>query len=150
MEQQEHKEIAGTNGNDGATGPQGPTGLTGATGPLVSGSQNQTLRNNGVSWEASSLITNNSQSIGVGTSSPNASSILEIQSTSKGILLPTMTQVQRNSITNPATGLLIFQTDGTFGFYFFNGTSWVSISSSTSSSNSNNTNNTLIYTSDGF
>jgi len=136
------------NGTPGPAGPQGPIGLTGATGPLVSGSQNQTLRNNGVSWEASSLITNTSQSVGIGTSSPNSSAILDVQSTNKGVLFPSLTQAQRNAIVNPANGLLIFQTDATLGFYFYNGSSWVSISNS--GTTSTNSNNTLIYTSDGF
>ena len=140
----------GLTGPAGATGPQGPIGLTGAVGPLVSGSQNQTLRNNGVSWEASSLITNTSQSVGIGTSTPNSSAILDVQSTNKGVLFPSLTQAQRNAIVNPAIGLLIFQTDATLGFYFYNGSSWVSISNSGTPNNSTNSNNTLIYTSDGF
>jgi hypothetical protein len=62
-----------------------------------------------------------------------------------------MNQTQRNSISLPATGLLIFQTDNTPGFYFFNGTSWVSIAGSSSSGSTSGSNpNTLIYTSDGF
>ena len=149
--------LVGPAGATGATGPQGPIGLTGpagatgATGPLVSGTTNQTLRNNGSTWESSSMLTNTSQSIGINTISPNASAILDIQSTNKGILLPTMTQAQRNSISNPAIGLLIFQTDGTLGFYFYNGSSWVLVGgSSNNSSSSGSSSNTLIYTTDGF
>jgi hypothetical protein len=109
------------------------------------------LRNNGSSWEASSLIYNDSQKVGINTSIPNASAILDIQSTNKGVLLPAMTLAQRNSIINPAMGLLVFQTDSTIGFYYFNGTNWVSISNSTSSSGASGSNsNTLIYTTDGF
>ena len=66
---------AGTNGADGAdgaTGPTGPTGATGATGPLVSGTESQTLRHNGTDWEASSLIFNTGDSVGIGTTSPSA------------------------------------------------------------------------------
>jgi hypothetical protein len=37
-----------------------------------------------------------------------------------------MTQAQRNAIGSPATGLMIFQTDGNIGFYFYDGSSWES------------------------
>ena len=47
---------------------------------------------------------------GVGTISPDASAQLEINSTTKGLLPPRMTQAQRNAITSPAAGLVIFNT----------------------------------------
>ena len=56
--------------------------------------------------------------IGIGTNNPDASAKLEINSTTKGFLAPRMTESQRNSITSPATGLLIFQTDNVLGFYY--------------------------------
>lgn len=50
--------------------------------------------------------------VGIGTTSPNASSILNLESTSMGFLPPRMTQAQRNSnILQPATGLVIYCTD---------------------------------------
>jgi hypothetical protein len=42
-----------------------------------------------------------------------------------------MTQAQRNMIATPATGLMIYQTDGTSGFYFYNGTAWTSLNGAT-------------------
>lgn len=48
--------------------------------------------------------------VGIGTSTPNANSALEIVSTSQGMLLPRMTTAQRNAIVSPATGLTIFNT----------------------------------------
>ncbi len=48
---------------------------------------------------------------GVGTSNPNKSSILELKSTKKGFLIPRLTKVQRDNITNPAEGLLIYCKD---------------------------------------
>lgn len=66
---------------------------------------------------------------GIGTTSPNASSLLEISSTSKGILIPRMTLAQRNAIASPATGLLIYQTNNTAGFYYYTGTAWTAVSS---------------------
>src|SRR5712671_3084574 len=48
------------------------------------------------------------QSVGIGTSSPNTSSQLEISSSSKGLLIPRMTTSAINAISNPAKGLLIY------------------------------------------
>ena len=58
-------------------------------------------------------------------SSPVASAMLDIQSTTKGLLAPRMTSAQRLIIASPATGLLVYQTDGSAGFYFYNGASWL-------------------------
>lgn len=68
-----------------------------------------------------------SGSAGIGTTSPNASSLLEMSSTSKGFLAPRMTFAQRNAIASPATGLLIYQTNNTPGFYVFNGIAWTAL-----------------------
>lgn len=59
---------------------------------------------------------------GIGTSTPNASAKLEIAATDKGLLIPRLTLTQRGSITSPANGLLIYQTDGVVGFYVNTGT----------------------------
>lgn len=59
---------------------------------------------------------------GIGTTSPNASAKLEIAATDKGLLIPRMTIAQRGSISLPANGLLIYQTDGVVGFYVNTGT----------------------------
>ena len=60
-------------------------------------------------------------------SSADASAILDIKSTTKGMLAPRMTASQKTSISSPATGLLIYQTNGTSGFYYYNGSSWTFI-----------------------
>jgi len=62
--------------------------------------------------------------VGIGTTTPDASSILEIESTTQGMLTPRMTETQRDAIATPATGLLIYQTNSTPGFYYYNGTVW--------------------------
>jgi trimeric autotransporter adhesin len=54
---------------------------------------------------------------------PDASAILDVKSTAKGLLVPRMTASQKGSIVSPATGLLIYQLDGTAGFYYNAGTS---------------------------
>jgi hypothetical protein len=46
--------------------------------------------------------------VGIGTTTPDSSSILDVQSTNQGVLVPRLTTVQRNGISNPANGLLIF------------------------------------------
>ena len=148
--------VAGVAGPAGPQGPQGIQGLTGPTGPagaaatLPTGSASQTLRNDGTTWVANSTLNNTGTAIGIGTASPNASALVEIQSTTQGLLLPTMTLAQKTAITSPATGLLIFQTDGTAGFYYYSGTAWVPIAGAGGTGTSSPTANTLIYTTDGF
>ncbi len=56
--------------------------------------------------------------------SAHASAALDVASTEKGILIPRMTETERDDIITPATGLMIFQTDGTSGFYYYDGTEW--------------------------
>jgi len=63
--------------------------------------------------------------VGIGTTSPDGSAALEISNSSKGVLVSRMTQAQRIAIVSPATSLLVFQTDGTSGFYYYNGSAWV-------------------------
>ena len=65
--------------------------------------------------------------VGINTNTPDASSALEIASTTGGILIPRLTETQRDAIVTPATGLMIYQTDQTTGFYFFNGIAWTRI-----------------------
>ncbi len=55
--------------------------------------------------------------------SPDQSAVFDIQSTSKGVLIPRMTENNRIEITMPASGLLIYQVDEEVGFYFNSGTS---------------------------
>lgn len=69
---------------------------------------------------------------------PHPSAMLEVTSTAKGLLTPRMTSAQRAAIGSPATGLLVYQTDETMGFYYFDGTNWTSISSSSKKVSINN------------
>lgn len=61
--------------------------------------------------------------VGIGTSSPDPAAILDIVSSTKGILIPRMTTTQRNAIPSPATGLLVYDTL-LKGFYGYDGTNW--------------------------
>lgn len=62
----------------------------------------------------------------------HSSAVLDVQSTTQGMLVPRMTGSQRITISNAAVGLLVYQTDSyqttTPGFYFYNGTAWTSLS----------------------
>ena len=58
-----------------------------------------------------------------------ASAVLDVKSISKGFLIPRLTQAQRTAITSPAQGLLVFQTDGTSGFYYYTGSAWAMLAS---------------------
>jgi hypothetical protein len=73
---------------------------------------------------------NSFSQVGIGTVTPHESSVLDIASTTAGLLAPRMTAAQKTAIATPATGLLIYQTDGTAGFYYYNGTAWTPFGSS--------------------
>ncbi len=66
-------------------------------------------------------------------SSADGSAMLDVRSDTAGLLIPRMIQTQREAISNPATGLLVYQTDGTKGFYYNIGTpsspNWIGLSS---------------------
>jgi len=66
--------------------------------------------------------------VGIGTTNPNASSALDISSTTKGLLTPRMTTTQRNAIVAPAESLLVFDTT-VDAFYFYDTTTnaWVKL-----------------------
>ena len=58
------------------------------------------------------------QSVGINTPAPDASAVLEIKSTDKGMLIPRMQKFQRLGIQNPAEGLLVFDIDSDAFWYF--------------------------------
>jgi len=61
--------------------------------------------------------------INVSGAAPDGSALLDISSTTKGLLIPRMTALQRSpGILSPATGLIVYQTDGTPGLYMNTGT----------------------------
>ena len=65
--------------------------------------------------------------VGIGTTTPNSSAILDLTSSSKGMLIPRLTLAQKLSIISPATGLMIYQTDGTYGLCYYDGSSWITL-----------------------
>jgi hypothetical protein len=72
-----------------------------------------------------SLMHDNGASITIGTTTHNSSSIFQTDSTTKGFLPPRMTEAQRNAISSPAIGLMVYQTDGTDGVYVYKAAGWI-------------------------
>jgi hypothetical protein len=72
---------------------------------------------------------------GVGTPSPDASSIFELKSVTQGMLMPRMTKAQRDAISIPADGLIIYQTNNTPGLYYYNA-GWKAVTSAAGASKS--------------
>jgi hypothetical protein len=66
------------------------------------------------------------QSVGIGTTTPNSNAILEIKSTTKGLLIPSMTTSQRFAITTPPAGLLVYDTDKD-EFHHYDGSKWTAV-----------------------
>ena len=72
-----------------------------------------------------STITAQSLSINTDGSTANTSSILDVKSTVKGLLIPRMSRTERNAIASPATGLMIFQNSpDSIGLYYYTGSGW--------------------------
>lgn len=93
---------------------------------------------------AMSLLGNNkacAQGMAVNTtgSSAAASSMLDVTSTTKGVLIPRLTTVQMNAISSPATGLMIYNTTAN-SFYYYNGSAWTPVGAGTVTSVSGTTN----------
>lgn len=70
------------------------------------------------------------ENVGIGTLNPDNSAILELTSKSSGLLIPRMNNAQLKAISNPADGLMVYQTDAKSGFYYFSGpkNEWVALS----------------------
>ena len=69
-----------------------------------------------------------SGNVGIGTTA-NASAILHLSSTTKGFLPPVLTTTQRDAISSPAEGLMIYNTT-TNKLNFYNGSAWEAVTSS--------------------
>ena len=95
-------------------------------------------------WKKNSVnnISYQNGNVNIGTNNNDSSAVLNINSATQGVMLPSMTEAQRDSINSPTTGLLIFQNNGTTGFYYYNGIEWTLIGAQFDP--------TLIYTTDGF
>lgn len=103
-----------TNGNTGTTAGTNFVGTTDAQDLVIKSNGNEVMR-----------ATQNG-AVGINTPLPNPTSILDITSTTKGVLFPALTSLQRNAIAAPAVGLTIYNTDLNV-HQFWNGTCWVNV-----------------------
>ena len=67
------------------------------------------------------------QNVGIGsaTFTPSADALLELRSTSSGFLMPKITEAERDLISSPNEGLMIYQTNNTPGYRYYDGTAWI-------------------------
>ena len=70
------------------------------------------------------------QGLAIGSDQVDASAILDIVTTTKGVLLPRLTTTEVNAISSPATGLTVYNTTLN-QLCFYNGTEWRKVSDST-------------------
>ncbi|WP_420387243.1 tail fiber domain-containing protein [Roseivirga sp.] len=81
---------------------------------------------------ALSLITGSyayPQAVGIGSEkfTPHPSAVLELRTNAKGLLIPRLTEVEKQGISSPAEGLLIYQTDNEKGFYLYTDSQWTQV-----------------------
>ena len=97
--------------------------------------------------EALRFYTNNTQRMSIdnsgrvamgGYDATHASVLLELNSTTRGFLMPRMTQSQRIAIINPVNGLFVFQTDHVKGLYYYLNGVWISVTSPGANQNLSN------------
>lgn len=60
-----------------------------------------------------------SAQVGINTTTPDPSAALDVTSTDKGLLIPRVTSTA--NVTAPTAGMMVYQTGGTSGFYFYEG-----------------------------
>ena len=102
--------------SNSTTSANGVIGLTGA-GFILQGKD-------GASTAYPLLLQPYGSNVGIGTSSPSASAILQADSTTRGFLPPRMTNAQRTAISSPAVGLIVYCTDMVEGLYVYKSTGW--------------------------
>jgi hypothetical protein len=77
---------------------------------------------------AERISIDSSGNLGIGTNSPSASAILDAQSTTKGVRMPNMTTTQKNAISSPAAGLMVFDTT-LAKLCVYSGSAWQTVTS---------------------
>lgn len=131
-----------THFNNGVKAKLNAEGLLSGSSTITSTSQGTlTYTSNGVATNVD-LGVETTDNVVFGSVAVNATlhstAILQADSTTKGFLPPRMTKTQREAITNPATGLVVYQTDGSVsidspfgsstiemkGLWYYDGTSW--------------------------
>ena len=74
-------------------------------------------------------ITAHAQNVGINETgaNPDASAMLDINTSNKGLLIPRLSKAQKSLIASPANGLLVYQTDDTVGFWYYEQNKWVPV-----------------------
>ena len=109
----------------------------------LTGNRDVFMKSRTLAFDTSTLFIDPTQnSIGVGTITPNSSSILDLTSTTDGLLVPRMTTAQRSAIVSPANGLLVYDLT-TNCFWVRKNTVWVQIISGAPTLNTNNSGNSV-------
>ena len=103
-----------TSGNAGTTAGTNFAGTTDAQDFVLKSNNNEVIR------------ATQAGAVGINTPVPDPTSILDITSSTKGVLFPAMTSALRDAITGPAVGLTIYNTDLNV-HQFWNGTCWVNV-----------------------
>jgi hypothetical protein len=91
------------------------------------------ITNNQGGINYSLFIDGNTNNVGLSTSTPNASALLDMTSTTKGFLPPRMTGAQAEAIATPAAGLMVYANNGngttitTTGWWGYDGAAWVKL-----------------------
>lgn len=117
----------GTSGSSGSSGENGTSGSSGAngTGMVKGGTKYIAYFDSPGSVDSSGIFQKTSTNFGIGTASPNGTAILHLESKAKGFLPPVMNENERDGIDSPATGLMIYCTNGDNpGIHVFDGNSW--------------------------
>lgn len=123
------------------TGTSGAATLVGATlnipqyqsvitNPVTgTGTQNYISKwnNAGGTQIGNSLLFDSGSGVGLGTASINASALFQMDSTTKGFLVPRMTSAQRIAIATPSEGLIVYQTNSVIGLYIYSNGTWRSL-----------------------
>ena len=74
------------------------------------------------------FLTNGQVAVSTDGSTPHASAMLEVKTTNRGFLLPRLTDAQKNAISSPATGLMIYETTSN-AIWVYNSSAWVQMGS---------------------
>ena len=70
------------------------------------------------------MVSFGQNNVGIGTTTPDPSAVLEMESTDQGVLVPRMTSAQRLAIIAPVDALLVYDTDVACFYYFVTATGW--------------------------
>lgn len=71
-----------------------------------------------IAFLTTQLYSQSGVSVNITGQPADTSAMLDVSSLNRGLLIPRLTLAQRNLIYQPATGLMVYQTDADTGFYY--------------------------------